>query len=76
VKINVGAWDVPAIFSYISKYGNVEEKEMFATYNMGVGMMMIVSQEDSDAVVETLRAAGETANVIGEIMKGEGVTLC
>jgi phosphoribosylformylglycinamidine cyclo-ligase len=76
VKINVGAWDVPAIFSYISKYGNVEEKEMFATYNMGVGMMMIVSQEDSDAVVGTLRAAGETANVIGEIMKGEGVTLC
>lgn len=76
VQINVGSWAVPPIFSYISKCGNVEEKEMFSTYNMGVGLMMIVAKEEAQAVVDTLRNAGETADIIGEIISGEGVTLC
>ncbi|MBN7773049.1 phosphoribosylformylglycinamidine cyclo-ligase [Clostridium aminobutyricum] len=76
VKINVGSWQVPPIFSYISKCGNVEEKEMFSTYNMGVGMMMIVAKEEAQAVLETLRNAGETVDLIGEIISGEGVSLC
>lgn len=76
VKVNVGTWDVPAIFNYIKKCGNIDEKDMFSTYNMGVGMIMIVPEVDAEAVVETLKAAGETANIIGEIVEGEGVTLC
>ena len=76
VKINVGTWEVPAIFGYIQKCGNIEDVDMFSTYNMGAGMMMVVPEEEAEAVVESLRAAGETANIIGEIIEGEGVTLC
>ncbi|WP_312651826.1 phosphoribosylformylglycinamidine cyclo-ligase [Aminipila sp.] len=76
VKINVGTWEVPAIFSYIKQCGNIEQMDMFSTYNMGVGMMMIVPESDAEAVIETLRNAGETADLIGEIIEGEGVTLC
>lgn len=77
VSIDVGTWDVPPIFPYIKKCGNIDRKEMFSTYNMGVGMMMVVDAADADAVVEALRAAGETANIIGEIVedKGEKVIL-
>lgn len=76
VQINVGTWEVPNIFTYIQKCGNIQQTDMFSTYNMGVGMMMIVPESDADTVVETLRAAGETADIIGQIIEGEGVTLC
>ncbi len=72
VSVNEGAWEVPPIFPYIEKCGNIERKEMFSTYNMGVGMMMVVDAADADAVVDALRNAGETANVIGEIVEDKG----
>ena len=72
VSINVGAWDVPPIFPYMKKCGNIDREEMFSTYNMGVGMMMVVDAEDADAVVEALKGAGENASVIGEIVPDEG----
>jgi len=73
----VTTWQPPAIFPYIQKCGNIETKEMFSTYNMGVGMMMVVDAADADAVLAALREAGETANIIGEIVedKGERVVL-
>jgi phosphoribosylformylglycinamidine cyclo-ligase len=70
-KITLGTWEVPAIFPYIQKCGNIETKEMYSTYNMGAGMMMFVNAEDAEAVVEALRAAGETANIIGEVVKSD-----
>ena len=70
-KITLGTWEVPAIFPYIQKCGNIETKEMYSTYNMGAGMMMFVDAKDAAAVVEALRAAGETANIIGEVVKSE-----
>lgn len=76
VKINTGTWEAPKVFSYIAKCANIEEKEMFSTFNMGIGMMFIVNSEDSDRAVALLKAAGENPFVIGEIIKGEGVTLC
>ena len=72
VSINVGTWDVPPIFPYMQKCGNIDREEMFSTYNMGVGMMMVVDAEDADAVVEALKDAGENASVIGEIVPDEG----
>lgn len=77
VSIQVGAWDVPPVFPYIKKCGNIDREEMFSTYNMGVGMMMVVDAADAEAVTAALRAAGETANIIGEIVedKGEKVIL-
>ena len=70
-KITLGTWEVPAIFPYIQKCGNIETKEMYSTYNMGAGMMMFVDAKDADAVVAALRAAGETANIIGEVVKSD-----
>ena len=72
VSIDVGTWDVPPIFPYIKKCGNIDRKEMFSTFNMGVGMMMVVDTADADAVVKALNEAGEKASVIGEIVPDNG----
>lgn len=65
--IDTDAWQIPPIFTYIEKCGNIDRKEMFSTYNMGIGMMMVVDADDAAGVVEVLKAAGENAAVIGEI---------
>ena len=70
-KIKVGTWKVPPIFPYIKKCGNIDKIEMFSTFNMGVGMMMIASAKDADAAVKDLRTAGETADIIGQIVKSD-----
>jgi len=74
-KIAASSWERPRIFSYIREHGNMDENEMFSTFNMGVGMMMFTSPETAKSVVETLRMAGETADLIGEVVKGEGVVI-
>ena len=56
--------------------GNIPERDMFNTYNMGVGMSIVVSAEDAEKALEVLKANGEDAYVMGEIVKGdEGVIL-
>ena len=65
------------IFDLIAKEGNIPERDMFNTYNMGVGMSVVVAKEDVDTALEILHANGEDAYVIGEIVKSdEGVILC
>ena len=58
---------IPPVFKLLQKAGNIDERDMFNTYNMGVGMSIVVSQETADACIRTLKEAGETAYVIGEI---------
>ncbi len=57
------------IFDLIAKTGNIPERDMFNTYNMGVGMSIVVSPEDVDTALEILRAGGEDAYLIGEIVE-------
>ena len=64
------------IFDLIAKTGNIPERDMFNTFNMGVGMTVIVSPEDAEKAIEVLKAAGEDAYIMGETVKGEGVTIC
>lgn len=64
------SWDVPAIFSILSDYGGVPEDEMFRTFNMGIGMALVVSPGDTGDVLKHLRQSGETAWIIGEVFKG------
>ena len=64
------------IFDLIAKTGNIPERDMFNTFNMGVGMTVIVSPEDAEKAIEVLKAAGEDAYILGETVKGEGVTIC
>ena len=67
----------PAIFDIIAREGNVPERDMFNTYNMGVGMTVTVAKEDADLALSILRENGEPgAYVLGEIVAGEkGVEL-
>jgi phosphoribosylformylglycinamidine cyclo-ligase len=76
VSVRRDAWTPPAIFPYIQRCGNVGEREMFSTFNMGVGMIMIVSPDDAAGAVRLLGDAGERAFVMGEVVSGEGVRLC
>lgn len=65
------------IFDLIAKTGNISEHDMFNTFNMGVGMSIVVAKEDADKAVEILRANGEDAYVMGEIIKSdEKVVIC
>ena len=75
-KIEKSAVRVLPVFSLISKKGGIEEREMFNTFNMGVGMCVTVKKDDADRALELLREAGEQAYVLGEIAQGEGVKLC
>ncbi|MBR5485197.1 MAG: phosphoribosylformylglycinamidine cyclo-ligase [Oscillospiraceae bacterium] len=69
--------DVLPIFKLIQEQGNIPERDMFNTFNMGVGMCVIVAKEDAEKAVAILTEAGEKATVIGEIKEGEkGVELC
>ena len=76
-KINKSAVKVLPIFNLIAKTGNIPERDMFNTYNMGVGMSIVVPAAEVDTALEILRACGEDAYVMGEIVRGEdGVELC
>ena len=75
-KIEKSAVRVLPVFSLISKKGGIEEREMFNTFNMGVGMCVTVKKDDADRALALLREAGEQAYILGEIAQGEGVKLC
>ena len=76
-KIKRDAVKVLPIFDLIAKVGNVPERDMFNTYNMGVGMSITVAKKDVDTALEILKANGEDAYVIGEIIDGDdGVVFC
>ena len=70
-KIDKSAVKVLPIFEMIAKTGNIPERDMFNTYNMGVGMSIVVPKEQVEVALEILKAHGEDAYVIGEIISGE-----
>lgn len=75
--VHKDSYEVPAIFKLLQEKGKIDEKVMYNTYNMGIGMIAAVAKEDTARTMEALREAGETSYVIGEIETGEkGVTLC
>lgn len=75
--IEKNSYEVPAIFKMMAREGQVEETMMYNTYNMGIGMIVAVDPADVDKTMEAIKAAGDTAYVIGKVEDGEkGVTLC
>ncbi len=75
VVIDRGAVRVPPIFGLIQKRGNISEHDMFNTFNMGVGMSVVVAREDAVRAIDVLKANGVDAYIIGKIVRGDGVTL-
>lgn len=70
-RVERESWQVPAEFLAIMRRGDVPEAEMFLTFNMGVGMILVVAADHAEALVGELRSAGEDGWVIGEVRQGE-----
>ncbi|HMA59878.1 MAG TPA: phosphoribosylformylglycinamidine cyclo-ligase [Halanaerobiales bacterium] len=70
-EIATSTFPTPEIFKKIQKKGNIESDEMYRTFNMGLGMVLVVNKKDIDKVLKTLKELGETAYEIGEIDKGD-----
>lgn len=76
-KIDRSAVQVLPIFNVIMETGKIPERDMFNTFNMGVGMTVVVDKNDADKSIAALTAAGETAYVLGELVESdEGVIIC
>ena len=76
-KIEKSAVKVLPIFDLIQKTGSISERDMFNTYNMGVGMSITVDKNDADKALEILKNAGEDAYIIGETVKGDDkISIC
>ena len=76
-KVYKDSVQILPIFKLIAKVGNITERDMFNTFNMGVGMSIVVSKEDVDTALEILKNNGEEPYVIGEIIKSEEkITIC
>jgi phosphoribosylformylglycinamidine cyclo-ligase len=67
-----GSWDIPPLFDLLRDGGNIDELEMYRTFNNGIGMVLIVKKDDVDDIVSRLHGLGETASVIGEIALTDG----
>ncbi len=74
-EIVTGSWEQLPIFDYISKCGDITQKEMFSTFNMGVGMMLVVNEKDAAGIMGKLAEEGEHPSLIGRIVKGDGVVI-
>jgi phosphoribosylformylglycinamidine cyclo-ligase len=75
-KIEKASLQILPIFDLIAKTGGISERDMFNTFNMGVGMSVIVKKDDADKALEILKRNGENAYIMGEVVKGDlGVTL-
>ena len=69
--VQKGSWEILPVFKWIQKEGNVPEEEMFRTFNMGIGLILVVPAKEKDKTVEILEELGEKFFVIGELAKGE-----
>ncbi len=74
--IKKDSYDMPPIFNLIKTSGNIAEEMMYNTYNMGIGMMLVVDPADADEAMKAIDKAGETPYKVGHVEAGEkGVTL-
>ena len=71
-RINKNALRIHPLFDLIASTGDIPERDMFNTFNMGVGMLAVVAAEDADAAVAALRGSGVEAYICGEAVRGEG----
>ncbi|MDU6359119.1 MAG: phosphoribosylformylglycinamidine cyclo-ligase [Clostridiales bacterium] len=76
-RINLNAIDAPKVYTLLERLSGLEINELYNTFNMGIGMMIVTEKEDADKVVEALCKVGEEATIIGEIVEGnKEVILC
>ena len=71
-EIDRAAWTEPPIFGVVQRAGNVEDAEMWRVFNRGIGYTLMVAADSADAVLQKLRDSGETAQIIGKVVPGNG----
>ncbi|TNF36760.1 MAG: phosphoribosylformylglycinamidine cyclo-ligase [Gammaproteobacteria bacterium] len=71
-QIDKASWQLPPVFQWLQQNGNVEQQEMYRTFNCGVGMVLVMNAEDAAQAIEILNAAGERAWRLGEIVSSTG----
>ncbi len=76
VEINEGSWEVAPIFKLLQEKGGVSTKNMYNTFNMGIGMVLALDPENEAVALKALEELGEKAYVIGRVVNGEGVAIC
>ena len=69
-EIQLGSWEVPPLFAFLQNIGNVEDKEMLRTFNMGIGYTVVVAASEAEKAIETLALSGDNPTVIGKIVSG------
>lgn len=75
IEVKEGSWEILPVFHLLEKYGKIPHREMFNIFNMGIGMVLAVNEEDAPKAIEILTKAGEKASVIGKVVEGSGVTI-
>lgn len=75
-KIKAGTWDILPIFNLLKATGEVSDRDMYNTFNMGIGMVLAVDKNDAEKTVDILSELGEKAYTIGEIVQGDGIQIC
>ena len=75
IKINKGSWDIPEIFDFLQKTGNISEHDMYNVFNMGIGMILVVDEKDVEKTMEILKDNGENPSVIGTVTDNEGIVI-
>ena len=74
-KIHADAWPIPRVFQWIKEKGHVQAKEMYRTFNMGIGMILVTRADRALKVISHLAKFKERAWIVGEIVKGKGVSI-
>jgi phosphoribosylformylglycinamidine cyclo-ligase len=72
-EIDLGAWELPAVFRWLASTANMSEPELLKTFNCGIGMMLVVAADQAEALTALLVAEGETVVQMGRVVAGEGV---
>lgn len=76
-RIELGSWPVLPIFNLMKDLGNIEDKALYNTFNMGIGLVLIADNGMADEILKTLESMGEKAYIIGDVISGEGgIELC
>lgn len=75
-RINLGSWEIRPIFDMLVNKAKLSTNDAYNTFNMGIGMVLAVNKDIAYAVVAEAKKLGETPFIIGEVIEGEGVTLC
>jgi phosphoribosylformylglycinamidine cyclo-ligase len=68
-QLKTMSWEVPPIFSFLQEQGGLDQSEMFRAFNNGIGMVLLVAEEDADDIMLRLKGLKEKAFVIGEIVE-------